>query len=211
MKIWLNRLIPYITHLGSLLPLAWLVVDGFTNHLTANPIQAITQRTGQIALILLFISLAVTPVNSILHIPVLAVQRRALGLYAFLYTMLHVLNYIGVDYGFAWGTLWAQMIEKRFLLVGVISVLILIPLAVTSLNWWQKKMGKNWKVLHRLVYAAGVLAVLHYAWSLKGDLFRFSGDVLFPQVSLLTLSILLILRLPPIRRWVSRHTRMLWA
>jgi methionine sulfoxide reductase heme-binding subunit len=206
MKLWSKRLIPYITHIGSLLPLIWLVVDGFTNHLTANPVQALTQRTGQIAIVLLLISLAVTPLNTFLHLPVLAVQRRALGLYAFLYSSLHVLAYVGLDYGFAWGFLWNEFIQKRFLFVGVISFIIMIPLALTSLNWWQKKLGKNWKLLHRLVYVAGVLAVLHYAWSLKGDLFRFSGDVNYPQASLLILIILLILRLSPIRRWVARHT-----
>ena len=193
MKRWLKILIPYATHIGSLLPLAWLVVDGLTNHLTANPIQAITQRTGQIAIVLLLVSLAITPLNFFLHLPVLPLQRRALGLYAFLYTMLHFLNYIGVDYGFAWGILWNQLIGKNFLLVGTLSLVIMVPLAVTSFTWWQKKMGKNWKNLHRLVYAAGILAVLHYAWSLKGDLFRFSGDVVFPQVSLYILFVLLFL------------------
>jgi methionine sulfoxide reductase heme-binding subunit len=205
MKQWLKRLIPYATHIGSLLPLVWLVVDGFTHHLTANPIQAITQRTGQIAIILLLVSLAITPINYFLHLPILSVQRRALGLYAFLYTMLHFLNYIGLDYGFAWGTLWNDFIQKRFLFVGVIALIIITPLAVTSLNWWQKKMGKKWKLLHRLVYGVGVLAVLHYAWSRKGDLFRFSGDVFFPQLALLILFALLFLRLPPIHRWISRH------
>ena len=206
MKLALNRLIPYVVHIGSLLPLAWLVVAGLTNQLTANPIQVITQRTGQFAIIVLLVSLAVTPLTSIFHLPVIARPRRALGLYAFLYTMLHFFSYSGLDYGFAWNYLWIEFTQKAYLLVGILSFLILIPLAVTSLTWWQKKMGKKWKNLHRLVYAAAILAVLHYAWSLKGDLFRFSGDVFFPQVALLVLILLLLLRLPPIRRWVANHT-----
>ena len=205
MRLWLKRWIPYATHVGSLLPLVWLVVDGFTHHLTANPIQTITQRTGQIALVILFISLAITPLNYFLHIPVLPAQRRALGLYAFLYTMIHFFSFTGLDYGFDLNSLWSEF-QKRYLIVGLIAVLIMIPLAVTSLNWWQKKLGKKWKLLHRLVYVAGIMAGLHYAWSLKGDLFHFSGDVFFPQVAFLILFLLLFLRLPPIRRWVTRHT-----
>jgi sulfoxide reductase heme-binding subunit YedZ len=111
-----------------------------------------------------------------------------------------------LDYGFDWNDLWIEFTQKIYLFVGVISFLIMIPLAVTSLNWWQKKLGKNWKLLHKLVYAAGVLAVLHYAWSLKGDLFRFSGDIFLPQIALMVLILLLFLRVPPIRRWVARHT-----
>lgn len=207
MKRGFSRIIPYVIHVGSLLPLAWIGLDVLNNHLTANPIQALTQRTGLAALIILILCLAMTPLNTLFRLPVLVIQRRTLGLYAFFYITLHLLIFVGLDYGFAWSRIFKEISEKRFLIAGFSSLIILLPLAVTSFCWWQKKLGKKWKVLHHLVYLAASLAVLHFAWVLKGDLLRLTGDMVQPLIAAMILTLLFFLRLPSIRRWILSHRK----
>ena len=156
-------------HIGSLIPLTLLIWDFFTHHLTANPIQDITFRTGKAALVLLVLSLACTPLNSLFGFKSALKVRRALGLYAFLYVCLHFLTFL-TDYTFDPALLYEAIFEKRYALVGFSAFLILLPLAITSMQWWMKKLGKNWKRLHRLVYVAGLLAVIHYVWLVKSDI-----------------------------------------
>jgi methionine sulfoxide reductase heme-binding subunit len=164
------RRLKLLTHVGALLPLAWLIWDTVQGNLTVNPIQDLTFRTGKPALVLLILSLACTPLNTVFGFrPALAV-RRHLGLYAFLYVSLHFLIFIGLDYGFNWELLQEAILEKRYALVGFAAFLILIPLAITSTQGWMKRLGKRWKQLHRWVYAAGLLAVLHYVWVVKSDI-----------------------------------------
>jgi len=188
--------IQWIVHLGALTPLGILVVDVFRDNLTANPIQDITFRTGKTALVLLVLALAVTPINTIFGYHQVLKVRRALGLYAFFYVSLHFLIFIGLDYVFDPGLIYEAIIEKRYALVGFAAALTLLPLAITSTKGWMKRLGKNWKRLHRLVYLAGILAVIHYVWLVKSDIrepVQFGGIVVF----------LLVARLPLVRKWVS--------
>jgi sulfoxide reductase heme-binding subunit YedZ len=122
--------------------------------------------------------------------------RRALGLYAFMYVTLHLLIFVGLDYLFDPDLLLEAIFEKRYALIGFSAFLLLLPLAITSTKGWMARLGKNWKQLHRLVYLAACLAVVHYIWLVKADTrqpWAFGGIVLF----------LLALRLPSIRRWAS--------
>jgi sulfoxide reductase heme-binding subunit YedZ len=181
-----------LAHAGAALPLLWLVYDYFTGALTANPIQAITQRTGKTALILLVLTLAVTPLNTLFQWRSLLRLRRALGLWTFFYAGLHFLTFVGLDYGFQWEYLRQDLFEKRFALAGFTAGLLMLPLAITSTRGWQKRLGKRWKQLHRLVYLTGVLAVVHYIWLVKADIRQplvFGGIV----------AVLLLLRVTPIR------------
>jgi len=186
----------WVVHLGSWVPLGLILLDYFRDNLTINPIQDITFRTGKAALVLLVLSLAATPANTLLGFRPALKIRRALGLYAFMYVALHFLVFIGLDYGFDLSLIWEAIFEKRYALVGFATFLILLPLAITSTKGWMARLGKKWKKLHRLVYLAACLAVIHYVWLVKADTrepWAFGGIVLF----------LLAVRLPSIRRWAS--------
>ena len=148
-----------ITHIGALLPLAWMVQNYFTDNLTVNPIQELTFRTGRYALILLILSLAITPLNTLFGWRKLIPLRRLFGLYAFFYATLHFLIFVGLDYGFDWALLQEAIFEKRYALVGFSAFLILTALALTSNRRAMKRLGKRWKKLHRLSYLAGGLVI----------------------------------------------------
>jgi sulfoxide reductase heme-binding subunit YedZ len=209
MKIARPNYFKLAVNLAALAPLIWLVWAYATNNLTVNPIQAATQRSGKFAIILLVSTLAVTPLYTLTGIRQLNSIRRTLGLYAFFYVSLHFLTFIGLDYRFDWGLVIPEIFAKRYTVVGLTAGLILLPLAITSFRWWMKKMGKNWKRLHRLIYLAGVLVVLHYAWARKGDIFNLSGDILQPLLFGAIVLLLLIMRLPPVRKWVSKTRQRL--
>jgi sulfoxide reductase heme-binding subunit YedZ len=185
-----------MVHLGSLAPLALLLVDYFRDNLTVNPIQEITFRTGKTALVLLVLSLACTPLNTVFKFRPALKVRRALGLYAFMYASLHFLIFIGLDYQFDLDLIREAVFEKRFALVGFSAFLILLPLAITSTKGWKRRLGKKWKRLHQLVYLAGLLVVVHYVWLVKSDIrvpLAYGGVV----------ALLLIARIPAVRRYLS--------
>jgi sulfoxide reductase heme-binding subunit YedZ len=184
-------------HAAALTPLAWLVIDFLRDDLTANPIQALTLRTGKYALVLLILSLACTPLNTVFGFRPALKVRRALGLYAFLYASLHFLIFVGLDYGFDPVLLQEAIFEKRFALVGFAAFMILVSLAITSTKGWMKRLGKNWKRLHQLVYLAGLLVVVHYIWQVK-------SDIRVPLVYGAVVVLLLVARLSPVRRTLSR-------
>jgi sulfoxide reductase heme-binding subunit YedZ len=187
----------YAAHIGALLPLALLIWDYVQDRLTVNPIQDITFRTGKSALVLLVLSLACTPVNSLFGYRPALRLRRTLGLYAFMYVVLHFLTFVGLDYGFDLGLIREAIFEKRYALVGFSAFLILVPLAVTSTKGWMRRLGKRWKVLHRGVYLAAVLAVVHFVWLVKSDI---REPLLYGAI----VGGLLLMRVPALRRGVSR-------
>jgi methionine sulfoxide reductase heme-binding subunit len=187
-------------HIYAWSALVILVFDFFTNNLTANPIQALEQRTGRHAITLLVLSLACTPLNTLFRWSELLKRRRALGLYAFMYAALHVLIFIDLDYGLAWSLILQTVFEKPYIIVGVTGFLLLIPLAFTSFDIWKKRLGKTWKRLHQLVYLIAPLLILHYAWSKKGDFFALQGEIVRPLIYGLIVILLLIMRIPPVRK-----------
>jgi sulfoxide reductase heme-binding subunit YedZ len=189
--------------------LAFLVYDFFTNKLTINPIQYLEQILGRIAIYWLVAALAVTPLYTLTGLRDLPGRRRAVGLYAFMYVCLHLLVFFGLDYAFNIAQIWSLVTGKVYLLVGVLGVLLLIPLAVTSFDYFIRKMGKDWKRLHWLVYPAVVISILHYGLAQKGDLFTLRGNVLRPFLWLMLTFVLLAMRLPAVRRWVSGTRRKL--
>lgn len=190
-------------HLAAWGLVGWLAWAYSTGNLTVNPIQAATQHTGKYALIFLVLSLACTPLNTLFGWRQALSVRRALGLYAFMFAAVHLMIFIGLDYGFNWEFLQADIATKRYILVGAATFIILASLAITSFRWWKKKLGRNWKRLHRMVYLAGILVIVHYAWAQKGDLFRLQGDINQPVFFGLLILALLVMRIPPIRRALS--------
>jgi sulfoxide reductase heme-binding subunit YedZ len=163
---WLRILV----HIACWLPLALLIWDFTRDNLTVNPIQEITHRTGKTALILLVLSLACTPVNTLVGIKQVLPLRRPLGLYAFFYVCLHLLTFVALDYGLDLALIEEAIVEKRYVLVGFTAFLLLLPLAITSTKGWQRRLGKRWKLLHRLVFLAAPLAVVHFVWLVKADI-----------------------------------------
>lgn len=184
-------------HIAALLPLLLLVVDWYLDNLTFNPIQALELRTGKYALVLLILSLACTPLNTVFGFRQALKVRRPLGLYAFLYASLHFLIFIGLDYQFDLYLLREAIFEKRYALVGFSAGLILLALAITSTRGWMKRLGRTWAKLHKLVYLAGILVIVHYVWLVKSDI---REPLLFGAIVLM----LLFLRIPFVRRAASR-------
>lgn len=184
--------------------LAWLVWDYLTGNLSVNPLQAATQRTGKFALVTLISSLACSPLNTFFGLKIAIKVRRLLGLYAFMFACIHMLIFVGLDYGFNWTFLWQDLSSKRYIWVGLLTLVILTMLAATSFRWWMQRLGKNWKRLHRLVYLAGILVVLHYAWSKKGDVLALQGEVIQPVAFGLAVALLLLVRIPAVKHLTSR-------
>jgi methionine sulfoxide reductase heme-binding subunit len=191
-------------HILSPLPLVWLVYLYVTGQATFNPAQFLEQRTGDTAIVFLLLSLACTPVNILFGFKPAINLRRPLGVYAFGYAMLHLFVFVGLDYAFNWTFLWADLYNKIYIIAGLSALLLLIPLAATSWKWWQKRLGKTWTALHRIVYAAGVLAVLHLAWVVKGNLLTLRGDIWKPFLASIVLALLLLSRVKPVRRALVR-------
>lgn len=151
----------------ALLPLALLVFDAVTERLSANPFQDMTLRTGKAALALLMLSLACTPLNRLLGWKWVVALRKPLGLYSFLYVCLHLLVFAVADYRLDAALIGQAIAEKRYILAGLASFALLLPLALTSTRGAMRRLGRWWRRLHRLVYVAAALAVLHYLWLSK--------------------------------------------
>ena len=187
-----------LTHVAALAPLALMAWDYAQGQLSANPIREVTLRTGRAALILLVLSLACTPVHILFKFRPALKLRRPLGLYAFLYAALHGLTFVGLDYGFDPELVLEEIVQRRFVQAGIVAFLLLVPLAITSTKGWVRRLGKNWKRLHRLVYLAAMIALLHFVWLAKGDIRR-------PLAYGAVVVLLLVIRLPFVRGAIRRE------
>lgn len=153
----------------ALLPLVRLVAFGFLDRLGANPIEFITRNTGDWALYFLCITLAVTPLRKLTKWNWLVRLRRMLGLFAFFYVALHFTIFFWLDHFFDVQEMWADIVKRPFITVGVLAFALLIPLAVTSTNGMVRRLGgKRWQWLHRLTYVIVPLGVLHFWWVKAG-------------------------------------------
>ena len=157
--------------LVCLVPLGLLAWKGFHGMLGANPIEVITHATGDWTMRFLLITLAVTPLRKLLGTPSLIRFRRMFGLYAFFYGCLHFMTWLWLDKFFDWHEMWADILKRRFITVGMLGLLLLLPLAITSTAGWIRRLGgKNWQRLHRLIYVTAICGVIHYIWLVKADL-----------------------------------------
>jgi sulfoxide reductase heme-binding subunit YedZ len=152
-----------------LAPLAWLVYRAVFVGLSANPIDDITDHTGQWALRLLLVSLAVTPIRRLTGWNGIVQWRRLLGLFAFFYVCLHLSTYLVLDQFFDPTSILADIAKRRYITVGFAGFCILLALAATSTTGWIRRLGRRWQRLHRFVYLAAVCGVIHLLWSVKGD------------------------------------------
>lgn len=164
--------------------------------LGVNPIEEAEIFTGLWTLRFLAITLAVTPARQLLHLGVLAKYRRMFGLFTFFYAFVHLSMWVGVDWFFAWGLMGGEIVKHRYILVGMASFLLLVPLALTSTNGWVRRLGgRRWRGLHQLIYLIAIGGTVHYLWAVK-------KDTLFPLVYLAVFVALLAYRV--VRRWGMR-------
>jgi sulfoxide reductase heme-binding subunit YedZ len=159
----------YVFWLLACLPFISLVVAGFNDGLGPNPVELITKDTGSWALYLLCITLAVTPVRKLTGWHWLARMRRMLGLMSFFYLCLHFTAFLWFEHFFDVVAMWKDVLTRPFIAVGLAALVILIPLAVTSWSTMMRLLGgKRWQMLHRLIYLAAPLAVIHFLWAKAG-------------------------------------------
>ncbi len=150
-------------------PLVWMVWAAVGNHLGANPAEALIRASGDWALRALCLALAITPLRELTRMAALARFRRMLGLFAFFYAALHFLAYLAFDQGFDLGEVLRDVAQRPFILVGVLALLVLATLAVTSPQRAVRALGgRRWKALHRTVHLAAALALLHFYWMRSG-------------------------------------------
>jgi methionine sulfoxide reductase heme-binding subunit len=172
-----------------LVPLGDLVYRGFNARLTANPVEFVQHFTGDWTLRFLLITLAITPLRKFLNVPELIRFRRMLGLFAFFYVCLHFLTYIGPDQSFSLPGMWKDVEKRRYITVGLLGFVLLIPLAITSTKGWIRRLGgRRWQILHRSIYVAATCGVIHYYWLVKSDVRK-------PLMYGAILAVLLLLRL----------------
>jgi sulfoxide reductase heme-binding subunit YedZ len=154
---------------AALLPAAALVYGFYTNDLTADPGDYITDQTGTWALAFLMITLTVSPLRRLTGWNALVRLRRMLGLFSFFYATLHMLTWVVLFHFFNLTEMLKDIAKRPYITVGMATFLILLSLAVTSNRFAVRRMGRRWQTLHRLVYVAGVGAVVHFWWLVKAD------------------------------------------
>jgi sulfoxide reductase heme-binding subunit YedZ len=191
-----------LTWLACLSPFALLVYQAVTNTLGPDPTSTIALTTGYNTLLLLILSLSVTPLRLLSsRLSWLIKFRRLLGLFAFFYATIHLATYVALYANFNLNVFETDITKRRFIIVGFVAYLILVPLAATSTTWAIRKLGgKRWNRLHKLVYFAAICGIVHYWWQVK-------PGVLSPMNLTITLFVLLLAR--PALYWLrSRKTRV---
>ncbi len=164
----------FLLCLTPFLRLLWpfwkLITTGIAPELGANPVEFITHDTGNWTLRLVLITLAVTPLRKIFNQPKLVRYRRMLGLFAFFYVCLHFMTWFILDKSFSLPDMWADILKRRFITVGMLGFAMLLPLAITSTAGWVRRLGfAKWQRLHRLIYFIALAGVIHYYWLVKSD------------------------------------------
>lgn len=191
-----------VTHLAALLPLTFVIYQFTQGGLGADPIRELTLVTGEMALRLLILSLACTPLNIWFGWRQVLILRKPLGLYGFMYVTLHLMVFVWLDYGLELGLAFEEIINRQYTIAGFTAFLLLLPVAATSSKWAMRKLGKNWKRLHRLVYVIGILGVLHYIMLVKNT---FTEPIIYAVI----LFLFLATRIPPVKIKLNAWRRSL--
>ena len=165
-----SKVVVFLLCLG---PVVTFAIRALSHNLTVNPVEYIQHLTGDWTLRFIVLTLCITPLRKLLNLPDLIRFRRMLGLFAFFYVCLHFLTYIGPDQNFSLTGMWQDVAKRRFVTVGFLGFILLIPLAITSTAGWIRRLGgKRWQALHRLIYVTAICGVIHYYWLVKSDVRR---------------------------------------
>lgn len=186
------RILKAVVWVACLSPLGWLGLQAYRGELGANPIESLLHFTGLGALTILLTSLSVTPIRRLSGWNPVIKLRRPIGLFAFFWALIHLSIYVGLDQTFVWSWIVEDVVERPYIMAGMGAFAILLPMAVTSTRGWIRRLGRNWTRLHRLIYVAAGLGVLHFYWVQKADFF-------WPLVVGGILAGLLLFRLPVTR------------
>lgn len=186
-----------VAWVGLQWPMAWLVYGAVTNTLGPDPTGEIADVTGMTALWMLAGTLAISPLRRMwMRLNWLIQFRRLVGLFAFFYACVHMLTWVALYSNFSVQAMIADVLKRRFITVGMITFLLLLPLAATSTNWAIRKMGgKRWNLLHKLIYVAAITATIHYWWKVK-------TGVLSPVPFTVVITVLLLAR--AVMAWAGR-------
>lgn len=185
--VLLHRFTKPVLWLLCLAPAAWLIYGVMTNTLGPNPAETLIRSTGDWSLRMLCLALAITPLRQLFNLYALAKIRRLIGLFAFFYVVLHAVCYAWFDMYWQWRDIWYDILQRPFILVGMLTFIVLLLLAITSPKAMLKAMGaKNWQRLHRCIHVAAWLALLHFYWMRLGknnlnDVFIYVAIVLALQ------------------------------
>ena len=188
------ELLKVIVHLSAFSPLVYLYLAAFNDKLGADPVEAVIHFTGIGAFNLLLITLSITPLAKTFKLGFLIQTRRLVGLYAFTYTLLHLLNFLAFEVQFNFMLFFSEIIERPYINVGLVAFVFLIALAITSINFIRKKMGKRWQILHNFNYLVVILVTIHFYWSVK-------SDVVEPIIYGAIVLFLLYFRITKFKRW----------
>ena len=165
-----QKYIKYLIFIASLWPILSIGIDIFENNLGANPVEFVERHFGKWTLIFLCLTLSMTPLRKLTKINQWILYRRMLGLFVFFYASVHLLCYLGLDYQFEWMDIKNDIIKHRYVLVGFLGWIFLLPLAITSSDKMIRRLKAYWKRLHRLIYVIAILGVLHFLWLVKKDI-----------------------------------------
>ncbi len=186
-----------VTWFAGLMPTVWLVWRFLDDRLGANPIEEILHRLGDISLIFLLVTLAITPLRAVIGWNEIIKIRRPLGLFGFFYLTMHFLTYAVLDQTLDFEFIIEDVLERPYISIGFTAWILLIPLAITSTKGWIRRLGKRWKKLHRLAYVATIMGVVHFYWQVKADTY-------WPTLAAMLITVLMIYRIRSSRgRW--RH------
>jgi len=152
-----------------LIPLAYLGLAAYQGNLGANPLEVITHTTGDWTIRFLLITLSITPLRQVSRQYWLIQYRRMLGLFAFFYGTLHLTTYLWFDKFFRWHAILDDVGQRKFITVGFLGFVLMIPLAITSTRGMIRRLGKRWTAIHRLIYVSATAGVIHYYWLVKAD------------------------------------------
>lgn len=194
----LRRLPTWVIYLLGVLPSGWLFYQGLTGGLGVEPIKALEHEYGELALQLLVLSLAITPLRKHVGINLLKF-RRAVGLLCFFYVVCHLLVWLALDVQLP-GQIWADIVKRPYITIGMAGFLLLLPLAMTSNTWSIRRLGPRWRKLHRATYVVGILGGVHFVMLVK-------GFQLEPMIYLALILGLLLLRLPKLPPKISDRLR----
>jgi sulfoxide reductase heme-binding subunit YedZ len=194
----LSSLVKPLIFLAALLPLGRLVWLGFTDDLGANPVEFITRSTGTWALVFLCITLAMTPLRLLTNQLIWIRLRRMFGLFCFFYACLHFSIWLWLDLDWNLLEMSKDVLKRPFITMGFLSFVLLVPLALSANRWAQKKLGRRWAELHRMVYVIAIAVILHYWWHKAGK-----NDLDTVSIYAIVIVFLLSFRIPFIRKRLS--------